>query len=155
MSRFPAPSLVALALCLGTQYACAHAKQPDKGAAAQPAPSGDAPREIVTAKDIENNPGKSIEQIISERFPGVIAVRTPDGGFALRIRGGTSIEGNNAPLYVIDGVPVQAGPYGAGALAGLNPKDIASVEVLKDAVRTSLHGTRGANGAIVIKTKHP
>ena len=152
MSRSLGSHIVAAALCVGLQSACGHAHQPAQSTP-QPAPSAGAGREIVTAQDIENSPGKSIEQIISERFPGVIAVRTPDGGLALRIRGGSSIEGNNAPLYVIDGVPVDPGPY--GALTGINPKDIATIEVLKDAVSTSMYGMRGANGVIVIKTKRP
>ena len=107
----------------------------------------------MTAKEIDENPGKSVEQIIAGRFPSVMAVRTPDGGFALRIRGGSSIQGSNTPLYVIDGVPVDPGPY--GSLIGINPRDIATIEVLKDAVSTSMYGLRGANGVIVIKTKKP
>ena len=87
------------------------------------------------------------------RFPGITAVRTPDGGIALRIRGGSSLEANNAPLYIIDGIPVDPGPY--GSLTGINPRDIATIEVLKDAVSTTMYGVRGANGVIVIKTKRP
>jgi TonB-dependent SusC/RagA subfamily outer membrane receptor len=153
MSRLSVSTVAAVALCLGLQPACTHANQSTKSAGEEPAPSGGAPREVVTAREIENNPGRSIEQIIADHFPGVIAVRTPDGGFALRIRGGSSIEGNNAPLYVIDGVPVDPGPY--GGLTGINPKDIATIEVLKDAVSTSMYGMRGANGVIVIRTKKP
>jgi TonB-dependent SusC/RagA subfamily outer membrane receptor len=153
MSRLLAPTIAALALCAGLQSACTHANQPSKSTGEEPAPSGGAPRDVVTAKEIDENPGKSIEQVIAGRFPGVMAVRTPDGGFALRIRGGSSLQGNNAPLYVIDGVPVDPGPY--GALTGINPKDIATIEVLKDAVSTSMYGLRGANGVIVIKTKKP
>ena len=152
MHRVPLRPALAVALCLVLQSACSRAKPPEQSTP-QPAPAGDAPREIVTAQDIENNPGKSIEQIIAERFPGVIAVRMPDGGYALRIRGGSSLEGNNNPLYVIDGVPVATGTY--GELTGINPKDIETVEVLKDAVSTSMYGMRGANGVIVIKTKRP
>jgi TonB-dependent SusC/RagA subfamily outer membrane receptor len=153
MSRFALRPVLPLGLCLGLAWACAHGNTKPKSGTGAPAPSGGAPAEVVTARDIENNPGKSIEEIISQRFPGVLAVRTPDGGFALRIRGGSSIEGNNAPLYVIDGVPVEAGPY--GGLTGINPKDIATIEVLKDAVSTSMYGLRGANGVILIKTKRP
>jgi TonB-dependent SusC/RagA subfamily outer membrane receptor len=153
MNRLSAPGVAAVAFCVGLQFACGHTTKPAGNAGEEPAPSGGAPREIVTAKDIENNPGQSIEQIIAQRFPGVMAVRTPDGGFALRIRGGSSIEGNNAPLYVIDGVPVDPGPY--GSLTGINPRDIATIEVLKDAVSTSMYGMRGANGVIIIKTKKP
>jgi TonB-dependent SusC/RagA subfamily outer membrane receptor len=87
------------------------------------------------------------------RIPGIWVTRTADGGVAIRIRGGTSILGNNEPLYIIDGVPIEPGPN--GALTGINPNDIASIEVLKDAASTTLYGMRGANGVIIIKTKHP
>ena len=72
---------------------------------------------------------------------------------AVRIRGGSSIQGNNEPLYIIDGIPIEPGPN--GSLTGINPNDIASIEVLKDAASTTLYGVRGANGVIIIKTKHP
>jgi TonB-dependent SusC/RagA subfamily outer membrane receptor len=87
------------------------------------------------------------------RVPGVWITRTEDGGIAVRIRGATTITGNNEPLYVIDGVAVQSGP--GGSLTGVNPYDIASIEVLKDAAATSMYGARGANGVIVIKMKQP
>jgi len=78
--------------------------------------------------------------------------RTPDGGIAVRIRGATTINGSTEPLYVIDGLPIQAGP--GGSLVGINPHDIASIEVLKDAASLAFYGMRGANGVILIKTKH-
>jgi TonB-dependent SusC/RagA subfamily outer membrane receptor len=87
------------------------------------------------------------------RIPGIWVTRTANGGLAIRIRGGTSILGNNEPLYIIDGIPIEPGPN--GALTGINPNDIASIEVLKDAASTTLYGMRGANGVIIIKTKHP
>ena len=67
------------------------------------------------------------------------------------IRGATSIYGNNEPLYVLDGIPIQPGP--GGTLAGISPYDIESIQVLKDPADTALYGMRGANGVIVIKTK--
>lgn len=85
------------------------------------------------------------------RFPGVSITRAPDGSLAVRIRGTTSLYGSNEPLYVIDGVPVRPGP--GGSLSGINPYDIESIEVLKDATATAMYGVRGANGVIVIKTK--
>jgi TonB-dependent starch-binding outer membrane protein SusC len=88
-----------------------------------------------------------------ERFPGVTVTRTADGAIALRIRGTTSILGSNEPLYVLDGVEIQAAP--GGALAGINPYDIASIEVVKDPAGTAMYGLRGANGVIIIKTKRP
>ena len=117
------------------------------------APQSPPPASSVTADDIENAPGESIEEVLQGRIAGVTVTRTADGGIAVRIRGQTSIMGSNEPLYVLDGVPIQAGPN--GSLAGLNPRDIESIEVLKDAVSTAMYGGRGANGVIVIKTKPP
>jgi TonB-dependent SusC/RagA subfamily outer membrane receptor len=85
------------------------------------------------------------------RFPGVTVMRTSDGGIAVRIRGTTSFMSGNEPLYVLDGIPIQAGP--GGSLTGINPHDIASIEVLKNPAETAMYGMRGANGVIVIKTK--
>jgi TonB-dependent SusC/RagA subfamily outer membrane receptor len=107
----------------------------------------------VTAKDIENNPNQPIEQLLQAKVPGVWITRTADGGVAVQIRGTTSFYGSNQPLYVIDGVPIQPGPN--GALTGVNPYDIESIEVLKDAADTAIYGMRGANGVIVVKTKKP
>jgi TonB-dependent SusC/RagA subfamily outer membrane receptor len=110
-------------------------------------------RRTVTAEDIERNPGRPIEEILASRFPGVTVVRVPGGGLSIRIRGTSSISASNEPLYVIDGVPIEPGP--GGALFGINPYDIESIEVLKDAASTTMYGVRGANGVIVIKTKRP
>ena len=85
------------------------------------------------------------------KVPGVWITRTPDGGIAIRIRGTTSLNASNAPLYVVDGMAIQAGPN--GSLTGINPYDIETIEVLKDAASTSMYGSRGANGVIIIKTK--
>ncbi len=106
----------------------------------------------MTSDDIQRNPGQPIEQVLMGRFPGVLVMRVP-GGIAVRIRGTTSLEGNNVPLYVLDGIIIDPGPN--GSLSGINPEDIESIEVLKDAVSTSMYGMRGANGVIVIKTKRP
>jgi len=98
------------------------------------------------------------EQLIQGKVAGVQVVdnNEPGGGMAVRIRGGTSIQASNDPLYVIDGVPITVG---GGASAGrnplnfLNPNDIESVTVLKDASATAIYGSRGANGVVIITTK--
>lgn len=128
------------------------------GVKPQPTEAGDAltsaPRgKVVTSDDIQGNPGESIEKFLSARFSGVWVTRAADGGIAVRIRGSTSLMGKNEPLYVIDGIPIEPGPN--GSLTGINPNDIASIEVLKDAASTTLYGLRGANGVIIIKTKKP
>lgn len=105
----------------------------------------------VTAEDIERAPGTPIEQQLMAKVPGILVTRTSSGEIAIRIRGGSSAFGNNEPLYVVDGIAVATGPD--GALTGINPYDIQSIEVLKDATSMTMYGSRGANGVIVIKTK--
>jgi TonB-dependent SusC/RagA subfamily outer membrane receptor len=107
-------------------------------------------RDDVTAEDIERSPGQPIEEILKGRVAGV-TVTQGDGGLIVRIRGVSSFYGNNEPLYVLDDVPITPGP--GGALRGLSPYDIESINVLKDPAETALYGVRGANGVILIRTK--
>lgn len=116
-------------------------------------PQSPPPASTVTADDIRDAPGQSLEEVLQGRIAGVTVTRTVDGGIAVRIRGQTSLIGANEPLYVLDGIPIHPGPD--GSLTGLNPYDIESIEVLKDAISTAMYGGRGANGVIVIKTKRP
>ncbi len=111
------------------------------------------PNATLTAKDIEQSPGDPIEKLLMSRSPGVYVGRGIDGGIVVRIRGGTSVNGNNEPLYILDGVQFQPGP--GGSLSGINPYDIESIRVLKDAADITMYGSRGGNGVIVIKTKRP
>jgi len=142
-----------IALVAGLLLGCGQAQRTAEGdiePAVEPSPPGE---QVVTAEDIERTPGRSIEEILMTKFPGVYVTRTSDGSIAVRIRGTTSIHGSNAPLYVIDGVPIKPGP--GGSLQGINPYDIESIEVLTDPVSMTTYGMRGANGIIVIKTKAP
>lgn len=118
-----------------------------------PAPEAHRAGQTVTAQDVENTPTGSVEKTLEGRFPGVVLLKTPSGGISIRVRGAASVNGQNAPLYVIDGTPVEPGPD--GDLPGLNPYDIESIKVLKDAASTTMYGVRGGNGVIVIKTKRP
>jgi TonB-dependent SusC/RagA subfamily outer membrane receptor len=111
-----------------------------------------APGTTVTADDIDRTPVDPVEKSLAARVPGAVISQTPDGGIAIRIRGANSINGSSAPLYVVDGIAIEPGP--GGSLTGINPKDIESIEVLKDAASTAFYGVRGANGVIVIKTKN-
>ena len=138
-----APRLLGLLLC--GVAACSQHKN------AAVTPTAEAPRSTMTEEDIARAPGRPIEQLLMERFPGVMVARTSDGGISVRIRGVSSFHGSNEPLYVIDDVPVQAGP--GGALRGINAHDISLIQVLKDPAETAIYGTRGANGVIIIKTK--
>ncbi len=143
-------SLRALLLA-GFLSGCAHAGGTGQGDVEDAPDQSRPPGPTVTAEDIERAPGKPIEEVLASRFPGVVVTRTPDGGIAVRIRGTTSIHGSNEPLYVIDGLPIRAGP--GGSLVGINPYDIESIEVLRDAASTTMYGVRGANGVVVITTK--
>src|SRR5207245_7329337 len=106
---------------------------------------------VESADDSAKARGQSVEQVLMGRFPGVEVSRTSDGGFAVRIRGGSSIRSGNTPLYVLDGVVIEPGPN--GYLTGINPNDIASIEVLKEPAETALNGVRGANGVSINTNK--
>ncbi len=125
---------------------CSH-KKPDELA---PSPQRkDA--SVVQGRDIDDHPDETIEQMLAGRVAGVVVSRAPDGSLAVKIRGSTSGY-NEEPLYVVDGIAVQPGP--SGALSGINPRDVDSIKVLKGPAETAMYGARGANGVIVIKTKH-
>jgi TonB-dependent starch-binding outer membrane protein SusC len=121
------------------------------GCASKKTSSSPAPANTVTAEDIDRAPNQPIEQQLMAKVPGIEVTRTASGDIAIRIRGGSSLYGNNEPLYIVDGIAVQPGD--GGGLPGVNPYDIASIQVLKDATSTTMYGSRGANGVIVIKTK--
>lgn len=107
----------------------------------------------------------TLDQALQGRTTGVQIVETsgePGAASVVRIRGNNSLSGNNEPLYVIDGFPMPAyreaganftGAYTQNGLYGINPNDIESMEVLKDASATAIYGSRGANGVILITTK--
>lgn len=118
----------------------------------------------VSGDDIRSLPVMTTDAALQGRAAGVTVLRssgTPGGGVSVRVRGSTSISGSNQPLYVVDGVPVtsdsysglNAGNQGLNALATIDPADIASIEVLKDAAATAIYGTRAANGVVVITTR--
>jgi TonB-dependent SusC/RagA subfamily outer membrane receptor len=119
-----------------------------------PAPAPDAAKRNTVGSDaITNSAGEPIEKILAGRVAGVQLGRAADGSLTVQIRGATSWNTDNQPLYIIDGQPITPGPN--GALSGVNPYDIEKIEVLKDPARTAMYGSRGANGVILIKTKKP
>lgn len=140
---FSPTSSASLFLLAGCVVACGGRKQASK---TNPEPA------TVTAEDIARSPGEPVEEQLMARFPGVTVLRT-SGGTVIRIRGATSLNGTNEPLYIIDGVRVHPGLD--GALSGLDPHDIAMIQVLKDAVSMVTYGGDAANGVIIIKTKRP
>ena len=151
MSSFSSRRLLGSALLLGFVSACSSGGG-GKTPQTTPAPQTGKAGQEVTAKDISNTPSGSVEKTLEGRFPGVTLFKTPSGGIAIRIRGATSGQPLASPLYIIDGTPVDPGPD--GDLPGLNPYDIESIKVLKDAASTTMYGVRGSNGVIIIKTKH-
>jgi len=151
MLRYPtrllAPAVVVAALLLG----CAHSGGSGQSeAAATPVPPP-PPSATVTSDEITEPPARSLEQLLMGRVAGVTVSRAPGGGISVLIRGPGSFYLTSQPLYVINGVPVEPGP--GGALNWINPQDIESITVLKDASSTAIYGTRGANGVIVITLK--
>ncbi|MEK6547466.1 MAG: SusC/RagA family TonB-linked outer membrane protein, partial [Bacteroidota bacterium] len=103
---------------------------------------------VVGSKELNAVPAASVTQMLQGRASGVTVGNdnSPGGGTMVRIRGFGSIN-NNSPLYVIDGVPTQ------GTLNQINPADIESMQVLKDASAASIYGARAANGVVIITTK--
>ena len=155
MTSFSMRALLPVSILIGLSSACAHrnTSTSDAPSPAPSSPSTSGSNSTVTSEEIAKAPGQSVEQVLMGRFPGVEVIRTSDGGFAVRIRGGSSIRSGNTPLYVLDGVVIEPGPN--GYLTGINPNDIASIEVLKEPAETALYGVRGANGVIIVKTKQP
>lgn len=116
----------------------------------------------VPSKEIENFPAPSFESAIQGKAAGVV-IESGSGkvgqGLKVRIRGTSSISASSQPLYVIDGLPIQTGSVSdvnneiTNPVADINPNDIESIEVLKDAAAAAIYGARAANGVVLITTK--
>ena len=115
----------------------------------------------VKASEIENLPFSSVDRALQGKVAGLQSVASsgqPGASQAILIRGASSISASNAPLWVVDGVPINAGDASrlqttGNLLSTLNPNDIESISVLKDAASQSIYGSRAANGVIVVTTK--
>ena len=118
----------------------------------------------VKAEQLEQNRSTSVEQLLQGQVAGVVISESaePGGGVAVSIRGTNSMLGGTQPLYVVDGIPIDPltdaeGNGGGGqqqsSLSFINPNDIETIDVLKDAAATSVYGARGANGVVIITTK--
>lgn len=131
----------------------------------------------ISSEDINEIPTNTVSALLQGRAAGVQVTTgdaAPGGGINIRIRGTSTITGSTEPLYIIDGFPVNSdnddlyvpGGFNEGssegndvnkvrpnALSFLNPNDIESIEILKDAAATAIYGSRGANGVVLIKTK--
>lgn len=107
----------------------------------------------VEGKDIRQVGPQRIEEYLNGRVPGLQVLRDENGRYSLRIRGTASFgNSDEEPLIVIDGVPMAQGSN-AEVLRNVDPRDIARIEVLKDASQTAMFGSRGANGVLVIRTR--
>jgi TonB-dependent SusC/RagA subfamily outer membrane receptor len=122
---------------------CAHA---NNGSVNRPAPRV---RAALTAEDIEHAPGVPIEQLLATRVAGITLTQARDGHLVMRIRGQTTLLGDQDPLFVVNGIPLGR----AINFSAINRFDIASIDVVKDAAGMALYGIRGANGVIVVRTK--
>jgi TonB-linked SusC/RagA family outer membrane protein len=117
---------------------------------------------VTAVGDSQFNTGRVISpvQLIASKVPGVQVVdnNEPGGGLSIRIRGTTSVNASSDPLYVIDGMPIASGAggglsVGRDALNSLNPGDIESITVLRDASAAAIYGSNAANGVILITTR--
>ncbi|MFD0941224.1 SusC/RagA family TonB-linked outer membrane protein [Pedobacter boryungensis] len=115
----------------------------------------------ISGKDIENLPVQSVDRAMQGKLAGVQVTSSsgiPGSAMSVRIRGVGSINAGSSPLYVVDGIQVNAGDFtsattSANALSALNPDDIESLTVLKDASAAAIYGASGANGVVIITTK--
>lgn len=105
----------------------------------------------IVAKEIEQKPVGSLDQLLQGRSPGLLSLTSsgqPGNAATTIIRGQNSISGGVGPLYIMDGIPIEAGVF-----QSINPNDIASIDILRDAATQSLYGSRGSGGVIAITTK--
>ena len=118
----------------------------------------------VTGADVANQPVAGVDAALQGKAPGVQVIQNsgdPGNGITIRVRGAASVSASNQPLYVVDGVPVQTedfsqlGPNGQGltGVTGLDPSEIESITVLKDAASAAIYGSRASNGVVLITTK--
>lgn len=114
----------------------------------------------ISGEQFENQPMATFQKALQGRASGVQVAASngiPGGAINIQIRGLGSFTGGTSPLYIVDGVQLSASTFSGytqtNTLSGLNPNDIASLEVLKDAASTSIYGAQGANGVVIITTK--
>lgn len=113
---------------------------------------------VIKPDEIDAGISTSAQDLLVGASPGVVVTTNggdPTGGGTIRIRGGSSLNASNDPLIVIDGVPMTNQSQGGGmnALTMINPNDIESMTVLKDASATAIYGSRASNGVIIVTTK--
>ncbi|MBW3552198.1 MAG: TonB-dependent receptor plug domain-containing protein [Gemmatimonadetes bacterium] len=149
---------IGIVMALGLGAGCGGSGDPG---AAEPVPAreADATGAVATVDGDERQFAASVQEMLRAKVPGLQVMTVPGCGVTLRIRGMTdSLLGGESscerePLLIIDDMPVAPGRL-ADALKALMPVEIERVRVLKDVASTSVYGTRGANGVVIITTKH-
>ncbi len=133
---------VVLVICIIGLSACASSKE-----------AKDKPTDLdtITSEDIENEEAKTLSQLIRGRIPGVSIIEGPGGGIMVRIRGRSTFQEDETPLFVVDGMPVR--PYNDGSIPGVIVSEIEWVKVHKGPGETARWGMRGAHGVIEVKLK--
>jgi TonB-dependent SusC/RagA subfamily outer membrane receptor len=156
ISRCVAVALLAACAPVGTQRAAVPAPDDEVSVG-----YGTRSRVLITGAVTSFTPTESdarvgrVEDLLVGRVPGLEVVHLANGRYTLRIRGARSLRGGAAqdePLLVVDNVPATLGSL-SSTLAGISPRDVARIDVLKDAGATSIYGVRGGNGVIIITTK--
>lgn len=147
----------AVALCCGLALlpGCARTSPPPRTGTAPARPAAADPTgavDSISTAALSGRQADDVAELIEGRVAGLHVIREADGTIALRIRGMDSITGNGDALVVLDGMPVEPQNL-AFVLRALSPKDIKTIDVLKDVSSTSVYGMRGANGVVVIRTK--
>jgi TonB-dependent starch-binding outer membrane protein SusC len=150
MTWYPERVPPSIAILAGLVFACAHGARETDATPSTTAPAPPA-ASTVSADEQARHDASSLDQLLAGRISGVIVTPAPGGGITVRIGGPTSFYSSQDPLFVVDGVPIEAGRN--GTLSWLNPHDVESITALKDLSATAIYGARGANGVIVVKTK--
>ena len=113
-------------------------------------------RDVITVVNsasgdkLRANSPRTVADMLVGRFPGVEVRQLANGTASIRIRGSRSFRSNEEPLIVVDGIPQQ---NGSQALMDMSPRDVESIDVLKDAAASAVYGSRGSNGVILISTR--
>lgn len=148
MSTLSLRSVVALLLVIEIT-ACAQNGASTPGAGSQAAAPQRSRNSVIDSTIIADNAGQPLEKIIADHVAGVRLGQSADGSLALQIRGASGYANEGQPLYIVDGHQMSPG----AGLSSINPMDIATIEVLKDAASMARYGTLGSNGVVIFKMK--
>lgn len=159
-------AVAALCSALVLVVGCGRAAKPERPAP-EGAPAGETTPQSkktgavdsLSASSFDNRHVEDIAELLQGRVAGLQVIRQPNGDISLRIRGGDSeldssgVVQAGEPLLVLDGMPVSDGQV-SSTLRGIDPHEVANIQVLKDVASTSVYGIRGAHGVILITLKH-